>query len=150
MFHKLIKVDYLKGTTLEATFQDGKIMQYDVSVLFEKYPILKNLQDHKLFCSGKTSAYGIRWDDDLDLEAETIYQDGKFICTAKLPVKYKIAYMVNSARLRAGLSQSKLSELTGIDQADISKIESAQSNPSILTLERIAKALKVDLSISMQ
>lgn len=150
MFHKLYKVNYLDGTKLEATFQDGKVFVYDMAALFKKYPFLKALKDEKLFKSGKMSAYGIRWNDELDIEAETIYQDGKNTGEAKIPANFKVAYMISAARAKAGLSQSKLSRITGIDQADISKIENGLSNPSVSTLERIAKALNVDLVISMR
>lgn len=150
MFHKVIKLEYKDNVTLEMTFQDGKVMRYDMSVLFDKYPALKALKNRDLFLSGKMSSYGIRWNDDLDIEAETIYQDGELVRTTKLPINFEIAYMVSSARAKSGLSQAKLSELTGIDQADISKIENGLSNPSISTLERIAKALRADLEISIK
>ena len=66
MFHKLIQLKYLKNTIIEATFQDGKIIRYDVAVLFDKYPQLKALQNKALFQSGKMSSYGIRWNARLD------------------------------------------------------------------------------------
>ena len=150
MFHKLIQLKFLNNTIVEATFQDGKIIRYNVAVLFDKYPQLKALQNKKLFQSGRMSSYGVRWNEDLDLEAETIYQDGKCIGRAELPINHKLAYVVSSARQNHGLSQQELSQLTGIDQADISKIESGHSNPSIATLERISNALHLELSISMQ
>lgn len=45
--------------------------------LFTKYPSLKALKDRKLFLSGKLmGSYGIYWNEDLDIEVETIYEDG--------------------------------------------------------------------------
>lgn len=150
MFHKAIKLNYLDDVSLEVTFQDGKVIRYDMSQLFDKFPQLKALRNRDLFLSGKMSPYGIRWDDDLDIEAETIYQEGQYVRTEKVPANIMVAYSVSSARIGAGLSQSKLAELTGIDQADISKIESGNSNPSISTLNRIAKALNAELSVSIK
>ena len=61
-------MEYGEGTTLELTFQDGKVKRYNMSVLFEKYPQLEALKDRELFLSGKLlSAYGIAWNDDLDV-----------------------------------------------------------------------------------
>lgn len=57
---------------------------------------------------------------------------------------------VLSARAKAGLSQKELSELTGIDQSDISKIERGVANPSVATLERIAAALGGRLTIAIE
>ena len=70
MFHKAIKLEYKEGTTLELTFQDGKVKRYDMSALFGKYPQLEALKDRNLFTSGRLlGPYGIVWNDDLDIEA---------------------------------------------------------------------------------
>lgn len=80
MFHKACKLAFGKGTVLRVTFQDGSEMEYDVSVLYSKYPQLTALNDRKLFTSGKLmGGYGIIWNDDLDLETETIYSDGVLV-----------------------------------------------------------------------
>ena len=126
MFHKAVELRYLEGTALEVVFQDGIVKRYDMSSLFEKYPQLQALKDRDLFLSGELmGAYGIRWNDDLDIETET----------------------VASARALSGMSQKQLAVATGIDQSDISKIERGVANPSVSTLERIAKALGGQLTI---
>ena len=77
MFHKATELKYLEGTAMEVTFQDGKVKRYDMALLFGKYPQLQALTDRSLFLSGKLmGAYGILWNDDLDIETETIYEDG--------------------------------------------------------------------------
>ena len=149
MFHKATKLAYKQGTKLELTFQDGKVKSYDISVLFDKYPQLKALKDRKLFLSGKLYSFGISWNDELDIEAETIYQEGETVRTEVVPANILVAYAVASARSSAGLSQAQLSQKTGIDQSDISKIECGSANPSISTLDRIAKALDAKLSFSI-
>lgn len=55
--------------------------------------------------------------------------------------------MVN-ARLEAGMTQKQLSEKTGINQSNISRIERGSGNPSVATLERIAAALGKKVFIS--
>ena len=50
-------------------------------------------------------------------------------------------------RQKAGLSQQELSHKTGISQADISKIENGKGNPSIHTLQKLAKGLGKRLQI---
>lgn len=47
-----------------------------------------------------------------------------------------------------GLTQKELSELTGIAQADLSKIENGNANPSLKTLKRLAEGLGKKLQIS--
>ena len=60
------------------------------------------------------------------------------------------ASAVAEARAQYGMSQKELAEATGIDQGDISRIERGISNPSVGTLERIAKALGKDLEIKIK
>ena len=77
MFHKAINLEFKEGTTLEVTFQNGDVKRYDISTLFNKYPQLRALEDRDLFLSGKlVGMRGIIWNDDLDIETETIYEDG--------------------------------------------------------------------------
>ena len=94
-------------------------------------------------------AYGIIWNDDLDIETETIYEDGITIHEDQPADGQSAAAAVASARALSGISQKQLAAITGIDQSDISKIERGIANPSISTLERIAKALGGQLAISI-
>ena len=150
MFHKAIKLEYREGTTLELTFQDGKVKRYDMSALFSKYPQLETLKDRTLFTSGKLlGPYGIVWNDDLDIEAETIYEDGETVREEKPAAFVMVGEAVAAARAKKGLSQKELSDLTGIDQSDLSRIERGIANPSVNTLNRIAKALDAKLLISI-
>ena len=150
MFHKAIKLEYREGTTLELTFSDGKVKRYDMSVLFGKYPQLEALKDRSLFTSGKLlGSYGIVWNDDLDIEAETVYEDGETVREEKPAAFVMVGNAVAAARAKKGLSQKELSVLSGIDQADLSKIERGIANPSVNTLDRIAQALDAKLSVSL-
>ena len=151
MFHKAIELQFLDGTAMAVTFHDGTVKKYDISVLFSKYPQLKALEDRGLFLSGRLMGpYGIIWTDELDIETETIYEDGETIAAKPLSIHTASSQAVLSARAKAGLSQKELSELTGIDQSDISKIERGVANPSVATLERIASALGGSLIIAIE
>ena len=50
---------------------------------------------------------------------------------------------LREARLHAGLSQSELEELSGIPKARLSRYENGHVEPSIQTLNRLARALNV-------
>src|SRR5712671_1753062 len=54
---------------------------------------------------------------------------------------YDIAMQVVELREKHGLTQAQLAELSGIDQADISRIERGSTSPTARTLQRIAEAL---------
>ena len=53
-----------------------------------------------------------------------------------------------NARKQLGLTQKQLSEKTVIAQADISKIENGNANPSLKTLQRLASAMGKKVKIS--
>lgn len=151
MFHKAVDLKCLEGTILEVRFQDGLVKQYDIAVLFAKYPQLRALQNRELFLQAKLmGAYGIVWNDELDLETETVYEQGKTVRAEKPAAGLSAAEAVAAARAQRGLSQTQLAALSGIDQSDLSKIERGVSNPSVSTLERIAKALGGQLTVSIR
>lgn len=97
MFHEAVDLKFLEGTSLEMTFQDGKVRRYDMSALYEKYPQLRALDNRSLFTSGKLMGmYGIIWNDDLDIEAETIYEDGVTVSVGKGAENVKTGEVVKS------------------------------------------------------
>ena len=150
MFHKASGLEFKDGTVLELTFQDGTVKQYDISVLFDKYPQLCALKNRELFLSGRLiGPYGIVWNDELDIEAETVYEDGVTVGTVELSSGVIAGEAVAAARAYRGVSQKELAASTGIDQSDISKIERGVYNPSVKTLDRIAKALGARLEIKL-
>lgn len=150
MFHEAIDMQYLEGTSLAVTFSDGSVHEYDMASMFGKYPEFEALKDRSLFLSGKLYRYLIVWNDNLDIETEAIYEDGKVIEIKKDVYHGASAHAVMEARGKADITQKRLAELSGIDQADISKIERGIANPSVLTLERIARALGGKLIIKIK
>ena len=151
MFHKAVKLDYKEGTVLELTFDTGEVKRYDMAAMFEVYPPLRALEDRQLFLRGKLSGnYGIIWNDALDIEAETVYEEGTLVGQVRLSGNREAAEALLKARAAAGVSQKELSVRTGIDQSDISKIERGLANPSVSTLERLAAGLDAELCISFK
>lgn len=65
-----------------------------------------------------------------------------------LEPEFSLMRTIMEARMEKGLTQQKLSELTGISQADISRLEGGNGNPSLRTLQRIAEALGKQVKIS--
>lgn len=65
----------------------------------------------------------------------------------KLQPEFKIMDALIEARKAQNITQKQLSELTGIAQGDISKLENGSANPSIKTLQRLANGLGMMLKI---
>ncbi len=54
---------------------------------------------------------------------------------------------VRAARLRWGLSQEHLGELSGLHRTYIGHIERGEVNPSLLNILKVARALNIDASV---
>ena len=59
----------------------------------------------------------------------------------------KTGKYIAEKRKKKGLTQKELAERTGINQADISKLENGTRNPSINLLKRLAEGMDMVLKI---
>jgi transcriptional regulator with XRE-family HTH domain len=64
-----------------------------------------------------------------------------------LEPEFAIVRAMIEARKNTGLTQKQLSEKTGIDQGDISRIESGDGNPTLSTLKRLATGMGMTLKL---
>lgn len=64
-----------------------------------------------------------------------------------LESEYKVIQSLIDLRNSLNMTQRELSRLTGIDQADISRIERGLSNPTIKLLQKIADSLNMTLEL---
>jgi ribosome-binding protein aMBF1 (putative translation factor) len=60
---------------------------------------------------------------------------------------YAVAMQVVKLREKRGMTQVQLAQRSGVDQADISRIEHGSALPNEKTLIRIADALEADLAL---
>lgn len=59
----------------------------------------------------------------------------------------QITMAIIEGRELNGLTQTQLAEVTGITQADISRLENGTANPSLKTLKRLAAGLGMTLKL---
>lgn len=151
MAHRIQNIKARNNYILEAMFFGGELKRYDISSLFEQFPRFRVLEnDQELFekVVVDNGGYGISWNDDLDLDAETIWDAGILIEKQTAPsFNHLLAHRLLQARESANMTQKELSEKTGIYQSDISKLERGIGNPSIATLKRLAEGLEMELHI---
>lgn len=143
MYKIITNIKTKKNLILEATFADGEVVDFDVKSLFEKYPVFHALEDETLFNSVVIDGvgYGISWNDELDLSSDGIYARGKHTGKVDPEIKLIVGQAIAEAREEKGMSQRELSSKSGVMQAEISKIEKGKGNPTLLTLQKIAKSL---------
>ena len=150
--HKVKSVIPKDKHKLYVIFQNGVEKEYDVCQLYPVFPQFQLLEKTEaLFEQVKVDAggYGISWNDELDVEAEELWENG--IETGKrycVDIKELVGANLTEARTSQKLTQKQLSEITGIYQADISNIERGKANPSIDTLNRLAEGMGMKLKIS--
>lgn len=59
----------------------------------------------------------------------------------------QIVRAIIEGRERRDLTQQQLAEITGIQQADISRLENGTGNPSLRTLKRLAAGMGMQLKL---
>jgi ribosome-binding protein aMBF1 (putative translation factor) len=80
-----------------------------------------------------------------EVEARSTPEERQELESAR--ARFKLGARVLQERLAAGLTQKQLASASGIAQADISRIERGQSNPTTETLEALAAPLGVTLDL---
>lgn len=65
----------------------------------------------------------------------------------RLQPEFDVIRAIADARISQNLTQKELAERTGINQADISKLENGTRNPSINLLKRLAEGMDMVLKI---
>ena len=144
-------VRFLEDVTVECVFKDGKIIQYDMSNVFKKYPHFEELrQNRDLFVSGKLSpgGFGIDWTDQIDFETQSIYDLGKVVGQIDVPLNKLIGVILSGNRADLGITQKELARLSGINQGDISRIEDGKGNPTLKKIEKLFNAMGKTLEIT--
>ena len=147
-----IDLKFLEDVTLEMTFQDGKVIRYDMSQMFHKYPQLEELRkNRKLFLSGHLdlTGFAVIWNDELDFDATSIYDDGEVVGQVETPLALQLGFLLAKTRDEMNVTQVELSRKAHIDQGDISKIERGIGNPTLAKINKLFKALGKSLSLAV-
>ena len=147
-----IDLKLLEDVILEMTFQDGKVIRYDISRMFNKYPQFKELRNNrKLFLSGQldVGGYAVVWNDKLDFDATSIYYDGEVVGQVETPLALQLGFLLAKTRDEMNVTQVELSKKAHIDQGDISKIERGIGNPTLAKINKLFKALGKSLSLEV-
>lgn len=79
---------------------------------------------------------------------ETLMQNPEFVQEYNsIQPEMDVIKAIIDARTSQNLTQQQLAERTGINQADISKLENGTRNPSIKLLQRLAEGMDMILKI---
>ncbi len=139
------------GLTLLVLFQNGEEKLYDVKQLFSVFPQFEVFMTNKALFDNiqvDTGGYGISWNDELDLDAEELWENG--IETGQqreIDFQSHVGIELLKARENVGMTQKELAKKTGVHQANISKIERGLANPSLSLLNRLASGMGMKMHV---
>jgi transcriptional regulator with XRE-family HTH domain len=80
-----------------------------------------------------------------EVESESTPEERNELDAAR--ARFKLGARIFQRRLEAGLTQQQLARASGIAQADISRIERGQANPTAETLEALGAPLGITLDL---
>lgn len=83
MINKIMSASFLNDYIICAQFASGVTKKYDIKPLFNEIKLFNNLKDNNLFIYGHvdTGGYGIVWDDQIDISADEIWENGIVVKT---------------------------------------------------------------------
>ena len=153
MFVKITSVAALPDFILLVGFSTGEFKQFDIKPLMDKYPPFKALTEiNGLYEQVKpdVGGYGVVWNDELDLSADGLYEQGQPCQPPENIEKYKQTLIEElvTARKSAKLSQKQLEILSGVAQPCIARMETGTTDPQLTTLLKILEPLGLTLSIT--
>jgi DNA-binding XRE family transcriptional regulator len=83
-----------------------------------------------------------------ELEAEAQAEGPEAVAELEaFRLHFSLARQLTQRRRERHLTQKQLADLSGIDQAEISRIERGQANPTTATLGALTRALEVDVEL---
>ncbi len=86
--------------------------------------------------------------DDFNKLLEKHMQDAEFRAEYEaLEPEYNIIQAIIDARKECHMTQRELADRTGINQADISKLETGNANPTLGLLKRLAEGMDMTLKL---
>ena len=151
MSHCIQHATMITPEIIQAVFIGGEVIQYNLRQVISTFPQFQEIMKNPQLASQLSTdvgGYGISWNDELDLDAETIWENGVLIRIESVSTERAVAASLARAREYAKLTQRQLAEKTGIHQGDISKLERGIGNPSLSTLKRLADGMDMELHIS--
>lgn len=90
-------------------------------------------------------------DNSFDSYLQEQFKDPEFRAEYEaLEPEFAIMQAMIDARKATGMTQKQLADATGINQADISKLERGSGNPSLRTLQRLASGMGMRLKLEFE
>lgn len=152
MSHKIYSIDTHSDYLVDITFYNGEVRRCDMKILIETYDEYRDREDLVERLSEiviARSANEVILPNGGRIDSETLWGNAYAIreCAIMDPVINFADAMIDT-RERLGMSQRDLELKSGVRQAEISKIERGEGNPSLKTMSKIFEAMGRELVFS--
>lgn len=141
MSPRIYAVKAVSEKDLDVTFFDGSVRRVDISEMADfSHMYLAVLGDRDIFEKAEVdkSKGRVVWPNGVRLSGDRIFVNSVLIEVITIgDAVVNFAERLRVYRESRFMTQKELGECTGIDQADISKIERAEVNPSLSTMARL-------------
>lgn len=153
MVSKILSIKPNTDKTVDVTFFDGQVKKVDAAEISHSKKIREAVADNNIFNTAliDNQRANIVWANGAKLDADLIMSEGTLIEIVRVDdIAASFADRLYKYREMISMTQKELSEITGISQADISRIERGMSNVSMSTMIRLMDGVgkKVDFSYS--
>ena len=149
---KIYKVEPRVDYVIHVTFFNGVVNAIKIGEWAKVAPEFQELvSDRTLFDSVKVdkSRTSVSWDNGFSMSNEELYGSGVLVESVYIEdAAVRFGERLYAYRTASHMTQKELEEKSGIHQADISKFENGEGNPSVKTMERLAKGMGMELDIS--
>jgi len=153
IMHRIYRIELTEDMKLRTLFFNGEIRELEIEIWDEATSIEERVNRYAQLIEsirlneGRTKvSLGERI-----FSSEEIYDQGTLVGLEYIDdVNIQVATKLQSIRESKNLTQSDLHDITGIYQAEISKIERGIGNPSISTLVRLADSMDRRITIDFE
>ncbi|SFI07470.1 helix-turn-helix domain-containing protein [Planctomicrobium piriforme] len=88
--------------------------------------------------------------EQIEIDKPELLRQGRDLRAAHDALVEKVVQELADAKEASGMSLSALEEQTGIDRSRLSRFFTSGSNPTLLTLNRIARALGKEIVVTLK
>lgn len=148
--HIIKNIDTMDNFILTITFSTGEVRELDLKPIMDEYPLFHALEENNLFENAKIDlgGFGIVWNEEFSISSGDAYS--RSVETKEKAKEVQSSILIKriiAERKNAGFTQKDISNLTGIDQPAIAKLEKGATDPRLSTILNVIDSLGLKLEI---
>ena len=160
MFFKIKSIEILPDFLIRADFENDVIKTYDFKTLFKKYSVFEPLKEIAFFSQAviDCNGYGIKWNDDLDIDAAEIWYNGITDLSTERDIVNYLNAVVNEPDTKLFIKAlnevakskgvCKLSKKMKVSRESLYKSLNGESEPKFKTIDKFLRAIGIRIQFT--